>query len=93
MHTIFSGRSDLFCDQHLRCKLGSMFCFLVSVMQLINEYWFAAIGLHSLPGLCCWKCCSKSSKECGERLLEEVLGKMDGKPHWPLVSLSFLVVS
>lgn len=39
-------------------------------------------------GLCGWKCYSKPTKECGETILKEVLGKMEGKPHWPLVILS-----
>nr|GMD08974.1 tyrosyl-DNA phosphodiesterase 1 isoform X2 [Ipomoea batatas] len=33
-------------------------------------------------GICCWKLHSEPLKECGERISEKVLGKVESKPHW-----------
>lgn len=60
---------------------------LVFPRKFVNLYpeFLPAFTPFFVSGLYGWKCHSKPTKECGERIFKEVLGKMESKPHWSLV--------
>lgn len=81
-------------DSSIHVKLFWSMLAVISVVTKQRLVSLIFIFLHCLTylfsGLRCWECHPKPTKKCGERILKEVLGEVEGKPYWSdgkLVSL------